>query len=287
MRKRAPAIVARHRPRRRAFGVRSSKAPGVQPAPSGGATAGLRADARRPRRAAASPDQADGDAVPKDPHQAAGHQGPDHRHRPGRHCRADGHRQLRRRAVQDGKEFDSSWKRNQPFSTALGAGSVIPGWVKGIPGMKVGGRRELIIPPTSRTGRPAARRRSRLTRRSSSWSICSSRRLDRASAGSSARPAGPIQRHRLADALQAVASGERPVERLPGRVVDLLVHSTLPGRAMPGDAAGEVHRVAVEVARALKGRAECHPGAERGQVGLLRRPPRAQRGRDQRRRARG
>jgi peptidylprolyl isomerase len=56
-----------------------------------------------------------------------------------------------------GKEFDSSWKRNQPFTTALSQGSVIPGWVKGIPGMKVGGRRELIIPANlayGKTGSP-------------------------------------------------------------------------------------------------------------------------------------
>ncbi len=46
-----------------------------------------------------------------------------------------------------GKEFDSSWSRSEPFSFTLGAGEVIPGWDQGIEGMKVGARRELVIPP--------------------------------------------------------------------------------------------------------------------------------------------
>lgn len=47
----------------------------------------------------------------------------------------------------DGKQFDASWDNGQPFPFQLGSGSVIPGWDEGIEGMKVGGRRELIIPP--------------------------------------------------------------------------------------------------------------------------------------------
>jgi peptidylprolyl isomerase len=46
----------------------------------------------------------------------------------------------------NGRQFDASWDRGQPFSFQLGAGMVIPGWDKGVPGMKVGGRRELVIP---------------------------------------------------------------------------------------------------------------------------------------------
>jgi FKBP-type peptidyl-prolyl cis-trans isomerase len=47
----------------------------------------------------------------------------------------------------DGTKFDSSRDRGQPFSFPIGGGQVIAGWDEGVAGMKVGGRRKLVIPP--------------------------------------------------------------------------------------------------------------------------------------------
>jgi len=49
--------------------------------------------------------------------------------------------------LQDGTKFDSSVDRGQPFSFVLGSGNVIPGWDEGVASMKVGGKRQLVIPP--------------------------------------------------------------------------------------------------------------------------------------------
>ncbi|MGA2294329.1 MAG: FKBP-type peptidyl-prolyl cis-trans isomerase [Acidimicrobiales bacterium] len=49
-------------------------------------------------------------------------------------------------AASNGEEFDASWNRGDTFSFPLGAGHVIAGWDQGVAGMKVGGRRRLVIP---------------------------------------------------------------------------------------------------------------------------------------------
>ncbi|MEY9856840.1 peptidylprolyl isomerase [Catenulispora sp. GAS73] len=50
-------------------------------------------------------------------------------------------------AYSTGEEFDASWNRGSAFEFPLGGGRVIAGWDRGVAGMKVGGRRKLVIPP--------------------------------------------------------------------------------------------------------------------------------------------
>jgi peptidylprolyl isomerase len=55
-----------------------------------------------------------------------------------------------------GEQFDASWDRGRPFEFTLGRGQVIQGWDQGVDGMRVGGRRQLTIPPALAYGERGA-----------------------------------------------------------------------------------------------------------------------------------
>ena len=56
----------------------------------------------------------------------------------------------------NGKQFDASWDRGDTFKFGLGRGQVIPGWDRGVAGMRVGGRRRITIPPDLAYGKRGA-----------------------------------------------------------------------------------------------------------------------------------
>ena len=58
--------------------------------------------------------------------------------------------------LENGEKFDSSYDRGTPFKTRIGVGNVIEGWDMGVPGMRVGGKRKLIIPAVLGYGQAGA-----------------------------------------------------------------------------------------------------------------------------------
>ena len=72
-----------------------------------------------------------------------------------------------------GEEFDASYNRGAPLQFRLGIGQVIPGWDQGVQGMKVGGRRQLVIPPARNP--PGFRMPTAAARRAASCASASSR----------------------------------------------------------------------------------------------------------------
>lgn len=155
MLKRIPTLICSAGLAIAAAGCGGSTAPGVEPAPSGGATqASVPTTPTPPPQLATKP-------VVTPPKSCANKQLITKDLIPGTGKAAQQGQTVTVNYVgvlcKTGTEFDSSWKRNQPFTTALATGSVIAGWVKGIPGMRVGGRRELIIPSSlayGKTGSP-------------------------------------------------------------------------------------------------------------------------------------